>query len=86
VSSYLTISPLLLAETRGGVFLWHFPSSRPDRTLSCTLPSEARTFLTPSGAVIWRAPRGHYTTGGRSGTRIMVEARRLELLTLTLPA
>jgi hypothetical protein len=27
------------------MFLWHFPSSRPDRTLSCTLPSEARTFL-----------------------------------------
>jgi len=29
----------------GGMFLWHFPSSRPDRTLSCTLPYEARTFL-----------------------------------------
>ena len=29
----------------GGLFLWHFPSSRPDRTLSCTLPDEARTFL-----------------------------------------
>ena len=28
-----------------GMFLWHFPSSRPDRTLSCTLPDEARTFL-----------------------------------------
>ena len=27
------------------MFLWHFPSSRPDRTLSCTLPNEARTFL-----------------------------------------
>ena len=27
------------------MFLWHFPSSRPDRTLSCTLPGEARTFL-----------------------------------------
>src|SRR5581483_4148183 len=23
---------------KGGVFLWHFPSSCPDRTLSCTLP------------------------------------------------
>ncbi len=31
---------------KGGLFLWHFPSSRPDRTLSCTLPCEARTFLT----------------------------------------
>jgi hypothetical protein len=30
----------------GGMFLWHFPSGRPDRTLSCTLPCEARTFLT----------------------------------------
>src|SRR3984957_7254531 len=29
------------------MFLWHFPSSCPDRTLSCTLPYEARTFLTP---------------------------------------
>jgi hypothetical protein len=29
----------------GGLFLWHFPSSRPDRMLSCTLPDEARTFL-----------------------------------------
>jgi hypothetical protein len=46
VSSYLTISPLLPAEAGGGMFLWHFPSSRPDRTLSCTLPDEARTFLT----------------------------------------
>ena len=26
------------AEASGGMFLWHFPSSRPDRTLSCTLP------------------------------------------------
>ncbi len=32
------------------MFLWHFPSSHPDRTLSCTLPCEARTFLTPYGA------------------------------------
>jgi hypothetical protein len=27
------------------MFLWHFPSSYPDRTLSCTLPDGARTFL-----------------------------------------
>ncbi len=50
------------------MFLWHFPSSRPDRTLSCTLPYEARTFLTPDstlvdgGAVIQRTPRRQYTT------------------------
>ena len=48
VSSYLTISPL--PGCPGGMFLWHFPSSCPDRTLSCTLPGEARTFLTPLGA------------------------------------
>jgi len=30
------------------MFLWHFPSSYLDRTLSCTLPYEARTFLTGS--------------------------------------
>jgi hypothetical protein len=35
----------------GGMFLWHFPSSYPDRTLSCTLPDGARTFLDA------RAPR-----------------------------
>ncbi len=35
------------AVRRRGMFLWHFPSSCPDRTLSCTLPYEARTFLTP---------------------------------------
>ena len=29
------------------MFLWYFPSSCPDRTLSCTVPYEARTFLTP---------------------------------------
>src|SRR5580658_3677816 len=47
VSSYLTISPLRgLQRSPRGMFLWHFPSSCPDRTLSCTLPCEARTFLT----------------------------------------
>ena len=69
VSSYLTISPLReLQRSPRGMFLWHFPSSRPDRTLSCTLPYEARTFLTPDstlvdgGAVIQRTPRRQYTT------------------------
>src|SRR6202008_2622850 len=33
------------AQDDGGMFLWHFPSSCPDRTLSCTLPDGARTFL-----------------------------------------
>lgn len=65
------------------MFLWHFPSSCPDRTLSCTLPAEARTFLTLAGAVICRTPRRHYSMP--AGKRV-VEARRLELLTLTLPA
>ena len=36
----------LTRQAVGGLFLWHFPSSCPDRTLSCTLPCEARTFLT----------------------------------------
>jgi hypothetical protein len=45
VRSYRTISPLPLRCRNGGLFLWHFPSSRPDRTLSCTLPDGARTFL-----------------------------------------
>src|SRR5476649_2717885 len=47
VSSYLTIStlPRTGKPIRGGMFLWHFPSSHPDRTLYCTLPYEARTFL-----------------------------------------
>lgn len=35
-----------LASRRGGLFLWHFPSGYPDRPLACTLPREARTFLT----------------------------------------
>ena len=66
------------------MFLWHFPSSCPDRTLSCTLPCEARTFLDPCGAVVARCPGD--TIAHAAGTGPMVEARRLELLTLTLPA
>ena len=54
-------------ESPRGMFLWHFPSSCPDRTLSCTLPYEARTFLTPTthvaeSAVTQRTPRRQYTT------------------------
>ena len=33
-------------------FLLHWPSGRPDRTLSGTLPCGARTFLTQKGAII----------------------------------
>ena len=40
------LGTLILSLPAGGMFLWHFPSGRPDRTLSCTLPYEARTFLT----------------------------------------
>ena len=39
----------------GCMFLWHFPSSCPDRTLSCTLPCEARTFLTRAHRQMRRA-------------------------------
>ena len=42
VSSYLTISPL--PGKPGGMFLWHFPSGRPDRTLSCTLALRSPDF------------------------------------------
>lgn len=44
------------SRSEGGMFLWHFPSSHLDRTLSCTTPYEARTFLSrererPSGVL-----------------------------------
>ena len=45
VRSYRTISPL--PRKRGGMFLWHFPSSRLARVLPGTLPGGARTFLPP---------------------------------------
>ena len=45
VRSYRTISPL--PRKRGGMFLWHFPSSRLARELPGTLPGGARTFLPP---------------------------------------
>ncbi len=65
VSSYLTISPL--PSFPGGMFLWHFPSSRPDRTLSCTLPSEARTFLDDTVAAMTQ--RTSRVDGGGKETR-----------------
>ena len=50
------------------MFLWHFPSSRPDRTLSCTLPYEARTFLpVRRAAVIQRTPRASIPLGRNLG-------------------
>jgi hypothetical protein len=46
-----------LDRSAAGLFLWHFPSSRLDRTLSCTAPWEARTFLMrPAHATIPRTP------------------------------
>ena len=67
VSSYLTISPLSRRgePRRDGLFLWHFPSSCPDRTLSCTLPGEARTFLTSRDA---RLPDTLRTSVSANGT------------------
>ena len=55
-----------LARTNAsGMFLWHFPSSFPDRTLSCTLPYEARTFLTHEWARSSGAfPHAQYTIDG----------------------
>jgi hypothetical protein len=105
-SSYLPISPLPPPHGAGGMFLWHFPSGHPDRTLSCTSPYEARTFL-PFKLQLWlpkavlslskgRPPgvlrEREYITEIKTIRRVcrtasyMVEARRLELLTLTLPA
>lgn len=43
VSSYLAFSPLPVFT--GGYFLLHYPGSYLHRTLSGTLPCEARTFL-----------------------------------------
>ena len=44
VSSYLAVPPL--PGIPGGIFLLHWSGSRLHRTLSGTLPYEARTFLT----------------------------------------
>ena len=47
VVSYTAFSPLPLHPygSRGGISLLHFPWGHPRRTLSGTLPCEARTFL-----------------------------------------
>ena len=37
VRSYRTFSPFPASEKAGSFFLWHFPLSRPNRTLSGTL-------------------------------------------------
>jgi hypothetical protein len=39
---HFTLTP----KSRGGVFLWHFPSGCPAWALPSTLPGGARTFLT----------------------------------------
>ena len=62
-------------EARGGMFLWHFPSSCPDRTLSCTLPCEARTFLTQNG----RGRPAYSATGSIARTCTDEEAARPEV-------
>ena len=38
-------SPVIGGWGAGGIFLLHFPSGHPARPLACTLPCEARTFL-----------------------------------------
>ena len=50
VVSYTAIPPLPAKPAVS--FLLHWPSGRPDRTLSGTLPCGARTFLTRKGAII----------------------------------
>ena len=45
--SYRTISPLPFDESKGGIFLLHFPSGCPAWTLSSTVPCAVRTFLIP---------------------------------------
>ena len=47
VRSYRTISPLPFDESKGGIFLLHFPSGCPAWTLSSTVPCAVRTFLIP---------------------------------------
>ena len=43
----------MLQNSRGGLFLLHFPAGRPGRTLSVILLCDARTFLTiiPFGTI-----------------------------------
>jgi hypothetical protein len=70
VRSYRTISPLPSFD--GGLFLWHFPSSCPDRTLSCTLPNGARTFLgacAPRRPSVLRARQRTVKTPGTASLR-----------------
>ena len=55
-----------------GLFLWHFPSSYLDRTLSCTLPCEARTFLTFENA---RLPGHLRRLEGSTKARHLLAAR-----------
>jgi hypothetical protein len=49
VRSYRTISPLLRAYACSGLFLWHFPSGRPDQPLAGTLALRSPDF--PQAAI-----------------------------------
>src|SRR5436190_2627678 len=49
-------------------FLCHFPSGRPDRTLSGALPCGVRTFLSPCGKRSSGSLRTFILTGGTGGT------------------
>ena len=71
VRSYRTISPLPRCCHHGGMFLWHFPSSRPDRTLSCTLPDGARTFLDACAPRRPSALRGVDATAGSAAMQAL---------------
>ncbi len=44
---HFTLTPRPVAQARGGMFLWHYPSGCPARVLPGTLPGGARTFLPP---------------------------------------
>src|ERR1700744_5868379 len=60
------------------MFLWHFPSSRPDRTLSCTLPCEARTFL--DDPVVAMTRRTSRFDGGGKETRTPDPLHAMQML------
>jgi hypothetical protein len=66
VRSYRTISPLLQARACSGLFLWHFPSGRPDQPLAGTLalrsPDFPQAAIISLPAVARRARQAHYTT------------------------
>ena len=84
-------APVTLSVSKhGGMFLWHFPSSCPDRTLSCTLPDGARTFLdacAPRRPGVLRDFPSYRKSedAANAASSELVEDRRLELLTPCMP-